>query len=902
MRYALADSLFYDSPTCRPRPRSRRLAVDGAGEWEGWEHLDDGHWVHWRPSGSRLPDQGWKVHVSTTPATAHATLQCVSAYCHGHGLAFKHLPDMDELLLRDAKDADRALAGKFMTIYPGDPSALRRALEGLDRLVGGMPGPQVLSDLRWREGPLYVRYGAFTRRWTQDADGRRVPALSDPVGTLVEDRRIASFTPPEWLPIPPFLEESYRQTRDISVPDGFGYRVTGVLHHSNAGGVYEAEDPAGHRVVLKEARPHAGLTPDGRDAVGRSLDEQHALDALAGPGIVEALGAFTVEGHRFLVLERVAGVPLTTGVVSRCPAIRAAPDAAPDADRGAYSAYRDWALGIAAQVADTIERIHAEGYVYGDLHPRNVVVTPGDRAVLVDFEMARPLSDASAHGPQTIGAPGFVAPDGRGGVGADLYALGCLELSLFCPLTALLALDPLTLGSMVDWSCAAFGLGAAWARRIRCLLDLEDPVGRSELARTADRAVRAWDTRDEDAVLELQVLMARSLESASDFSRADRAWPGDPQQFSEPGFSLAHGAAGVIHALSACRLDVDAQAVEWMDQAVDAETAEHAHPRPGLFDGLAGAAWLYRLHGHDDRADRLLERLAGVDVSRVGSDLYGGLAGLGLYLLSESEDDPALLDRAETIAAVLRGRRENRGHEGGARGPHRARTGRAGLMHGPSGTALFATRLFEHTGNPSHLRLALDAVEEDLGCCSHADDGSLQVDEGWRLVPYLASGSAGIGLVIAQLVPHLADPSRLLGALREITAAACAPFAIQSGLFEGRAGLIHYLVALSRLGLADARTEDALEAHVAALGLHGVRHRTGIAFPGNGLLRLSCDLATGSAGVLTALQAHTMLAHDESRAGWETLLPLVLPPAARSRQGPGRRHSGDLRPLAPGGR
>jgi len=79
-----------------------------------------------------------------------------------------------------------------------------------------------------------------------------------------------------------------------------------------------------------------------------------------------------------------------------------------------------------------------------------------------------------------------------------------------------------------------------------------------------------------------------------------------------------------------------------------------------------------------------------------------------------------------------------------------------------------------------------------------------------------------------------------------ISLAARSPFYPQSGLFAGRAGIIRYLAGHDR----DA---DRLSAQIRNLAWHAVPYRGGLAFPGDQLLRLSMDLATGSAGVLLAL-------------------------------------------------
>ncbi|MFD2122422.1 hypothetical protein ACFSNO_27530 [Streptomyces cirratus] len=61
------------------------------------------------------------------------------------------------------------------------------------------------------------------------------------------------------------------------------FRATRALHFSNGGGVYVATDTrTGGSVLLKEARPLAGLDEDGADAVARLEREHWALEQLSG--------------------------------------------------------------------------------------------------------------------------------------------------------------------------------------------------------------------------------------------------------------------------------------------------------------------------------------------------------------------------------------------------------------------------------------------------------------------------------------------------------------------------------------------------------------------------------------------------------------------------------------------
>ena len=93
-------------------------------------------------------------------------------------------------------------------------------------------------------------------------------------------------------------------------------------------------------------------------------------------------------------------------------------------------------------------------------------------------------------------------------------------------------------------------------------------------------------------------------------------------------------------------------------------------------------------------------------------------------------------------------------------------------------------------------------------------------------------------------------------ALRQISRAAEAEFVIGSGLFNGRAGLVTLLAAVTDGPVGEAAEPGShIHRHLRRLAWHMMPYRNEVAFPGDQLLRLSMDLATGSAGVLLALDA-----------------------------------------------
>lgn len=816
--FAVADPLFYDKPHRRVQPEDA-LTPAQEGSWDAWVRDADPTWSFWNPPGVTLPEQGWKIHVSATLESADEALQAVSLYCYRNTLPFKFLRSRKVLRATLSKDGDRLASGKFITIYPLASADLHTHLTELDAVLGGLPGPYVLTDVRWNRGPVYVRYGAFVPQFVTE-NGVDVPAIRDlDTGAMVPDVRATFFHVPPWVNMPHFLRDQLTQL-DMTPPDGFP-RIRGSLQFSNAGGVYEA-DLDGRPVILKEARPNVGWTPDGRDAVQRLHDETALLSELSGEVPVPApLATFTAHGHAFLAMERIDGRSLNTVVAGRNPLSRF--QSTPDSRRD----YREWVARVSTSLRESVRALHAAGRTHGDLHPGNVLVRDDDTVVLVDLEMSVAVTDGT---PAGMGVPGFVATDGRNAADRDLYAAACIELFMFLPLVALLPLDAAKGRELVEEAAAQFGLGATWAQnKLAVMAAKSAPVGDTQRQPTPSRSVPSV----------IQTILADATPH-----RRDRLWPGDPSQFSEPPTSLAHGALGVLAALQHAGAAPTAEHLRWVERAEHDQTWD---ARLGLFDGLAGSVWAYRRIGQDDLADRRLLQLSTAPYDRLGSDLYGGLPGIGLTFLAESTGMPRLRDAALRIASVVRERWR------GTQPPSRVATGCGGLMRGATGSALFAIRLYEHTGDMPHLRMATDALDYDLHSLRKAPDGSLQLDEGWRLLPYLAHGSAGVGLVLAQVLSHLPDHGRYLEALDGIIRAAMAPFSIQSGLFQGRAGLIQFLLALETAGLGTNATTAAMDRHVADLRLHAVRRGEEVRFVGDGLLRASSDFSTGAAGVLGTL-------------------------------------------------
>ncbi|MFF3339138.1 class III lanthionine synthetase LanKC [Streptomyces flavidovirens] len=798
----------------------------------GWSQGDLAEWVVLTPPDHELPSQGWKIHVSAGPDNAERVLETVRSYCFANGVMFKFIRSATLLHRRNSKYGDRGSSGKFMALYPLNDDHLAVILAELGELLDGESGPYILSDLRWRSGPLYVRYGGFVARMGRAPSGELVHCVEDPDGRLVPDVRGPSFRPPSWVTLPDCLQQAVAARNTGTLRD-FPYRATKALHFSNGGGVYRATHlHDGSEVLLKEARPLAGLDEDGTDAVTRLAREHWALTTLAGlPAIPRALDFRKGSEHWFLAREYVEGASLAKETALRNPVVNGS-ETVTAQDTAAYTR---WALDVLDQVDETVRAMHERGVVFGDLHPNNILVRPDGTVAFIDLETASEAADDTA---QAIGAPGFRAPAGWSGTAVDRYALGCVRLSVFLPLTVVVPWAPEKTDQLLQLITDRFPVPPGFADQVRRELG-HTPAPPAAGRRPTDVV---WTTPDAANWPETRDRIAAAVLASATPHRTDRLFPGDVEQFTTPGGGLgfANGAAGVLWALARTGATVPEEHIQWLSAAV--RTA--ADPRPGFHHGLAGIAYALDRLGRPAEALDVLDRALALPREDLDDSLHSGLSGLGLTLLhfADRTGDSALLDAAAAIAAQV-----TRQSRPTTSAPDRQLPG---LLHGGSGEALFLLRMYERTLDHTHLDAAESALRRDL-----AETGRLpyeQAPEGapWGR-PHLGAGSAGPGMVLHDFLAHRPTPE--LVAVRDTILSGLRPeFAHQSGLFNGRAGT---LAALTRLDDGSRDTARAIRAHLAGFGWHAIPYQGHLTFLGDQTLRLSADLGTGASGVLLTVNA-----------------------------------------------
>ncbi|ADJ42159.1 serine/threonine protein kinase [Amycolatopsis mediterranei S699] len=824
--FCFADPLFYDELQENGAPVEDFTPALPASV-AGWVTTDRGVWRARHPDGRVLPAQGWQVHVSAGLGNASRVLAQVSESCTEHAVAHKHLRSPLTLLARNSKYASGDSEVELATIYPADDNELERVLMDLSTRLEGEHGPGIPSALQYGDGPLYVRYGGFAEQWVEH-DGNRVPAVRKPDGRLVPEKREPTSSMPDWVKLPTCLRSSIT-ARKGGARTQFPYRMVRPLHVSNGGGSYLADPKAGgDQVVLKEARPYAGLDEARIDAVERLRREHEVLGRLAGiPGVPRAVEWFTVSERHYLAAEYLPGIPLAGWLTRNYPLTRRSTTTVDLAD------YTRRALDIVEGVEKAIGEAHARGIVLGDLHPQNILVDEDhhDRISLTDFGTA---FDAESADRPTPGTPGFRAPADRTGFAVDEHALAALRLWLFLPLSPVAELAPAKLRRIADFVERRFPLPEGYAdAAVAVLAPREVPVEPTLAHTELDHDKPDWSL--------VRKQIAEAILASATPSRQDRLFPGDIEQFRVGGACFGVGAAGVLHALNVAGAGRFPEHERWLIEAVRREPPT----RPGFYDGSSGIAYVLENFGHHDEAAKLLATSTRLVEQTTDHSLESGLAGIGLTMLhfATVRQDNEFGRQALTTAVRLAEALETAAPPGNS--------ARAGLLAGWAGPALLFIRLFERTGESAWLSFADQALCRDLEECVEADDGSLQVRDGAaRTLPYAGVGSAGILLAAEQLARHRPDAEAVdsLPALRE---ACLGEFVAQPGLLNGRCGLAVALAA--NPGPGQPSRAAAIDRHLAWLAWYAVPYKNGLAFPGNRLLRLSMDVKTGGAGILLSL-------------------------------------------------
>jgi len=190
-----------------------------------------------------------------------------------------------------------------------------------------------------------------------------------------------------------------------------GYKLLTRLGTGGQANVYKAVQISMNRhVAVKVITPEQGV-PD--TELGRFMREARVLARLRHENIVQAIDYGESEGIRYLVMEFIEGKSVLEIIENE----------------GALGNRRS--IEIVIQICRALEHAAGFGVVHRDVKPANIVITKTNRAVLVDFGLARPEEtdlQLTMTG-TTVGTPHYMSPEQirsveKLDIRSDIYALG----------------------------------------------------------------------------------------------------------------------------------------------------------------------------------------------------------------------------------------------------------------------------------------------------------------------------------------------------------------------------------------------------------------------------------------------------------------------------------------------
>jgi serine/threonine protein kinase len=685
--------------------------------------------------------------------------------------------------------------------------------------------------------------------------GEQVPILYSPEGEPLPDVRTPYFNPPGWV-TDPFLE-GQEATPEMPILKEGRYSIVSALSFSNSGGVYLAQDnESGENVVIKEARPYTNVDENGNEAIGILKLEFEILKMLQDDGAVpKTLDFFYEWEHAYLVEEYIKGVGIREILLAKNPLLNVNPTLS-DTEK-----YYDCFRKIFTSFNEILKIVHNKGIILGDLSANNFIIDPDNYTIrLIDLEGAFRVGIDT---PTYMHTPGFrklqrVLSKSQD-FSDDFYTMGVIMFYFLFPISTISDLKD----DVFDGVLKAMLNDAGWPSKVFELINglVEGKKGYDDVRILLEGQVELREPKYQCDVTNPEI--NKIIEGFGEFilnsmeaNREDRLFPADPFMYNTNSLSLGFGACGVLYALKKCNFEIPDEAKLWVEKNLK-RVNEKMYP-PGLLTGTSGLSYTLWQLGYEDIALEMMSLTNKHEMLRKNHSLYYGDAGVGmtnLYLYHQTKNDSFLQFATALGNHLLMVAKEN---ERGTYWEDAEGNVWLGYGYGQSGVALFLLKLFELTNNASYLECGKEALAYDLSHAYSTEDNILSFADSAAdtstFSPYLEVGTAGIIKVLLRY--------EMFDEIDKLVNDLARKYAVGIGLSWGLASFIDVFIDLYK-HTKDAKYLEMIKKPLAGIkDIYLVKTSKGLAVPGEGMFRISCDYATGVAGVMHTLHKYVSLNYD----------------------------------------
>ncbi len=203
------------------------------------------------------------------------------------------------------------------------------------------------------------------------------------------------------------------------MPEYIGrFHIDGIYSQGGMSTIYLATDPRTHdQIAIKVLLPRFLSEPS---LVRQFINEGRIIAMSDHPNIVKLYEYGEWEGGVYIAMELVRGTSLRRILQHNPLPLKRA-------------------LEVLLQICYAIGHLHTHGVIHGDLKPENILVTDQNQVKVIDFGIARLISDggesAGATSKRFIGTPVYMSPEAQenprnSSIQSDIYSIGIIAYEL----------------------------------------------------------------------------------------------------------------------------------------------------------------------------------------------------------------------------------------------------------------------------------------------------------------------------------------------------------------------------------------------------------------------------------------------------------------------------------------